>query len=564
LFNKNSVFDISGNNSANQTAVTMFSRSGNMNQKFSYYTDGKIKALAGKCLDSGSGNLGDWIRINDCTGGWNQKWNVNRDYSINQVNSNNNQTYCIGTDNGATNGNPRLVLKSCANINDCSTYWEIENISDYSPSLVNAQGCGSFSNGSNNNNSTLSTPPSYTPPSPTPNPTPGGGGTSGSILRPLSFTSSMKTFENQYSGGYIEVKTPSNNPPTVDSGKRQAKAIIDYFSRLDLTTQICIQGSAAAALINPVAGAVAIGGCAAISSTFRIAVNNISIALGEFFRGFGDGVWLGVNPATLFESIQKMFTSEAIAQGVIFQILGPLAVTITAAMSVPMVMNNIAKFSSQDLFVQVYMLGKFIGQAAGSALLGFTITTVGGLAASLVKALGGAGNALLAQVAADMNTIWRGLIAPELAAVGGADAYYYQLNNGALAIAKVDILAKLNFAAANSGAGITAAINTISNSNVASQVFEYFRNRQRLQSHYNNHASEFGNITIDQYLDKANNFMSSTDSNILGKYKSDGSGDYVKYNPITNEFMSIAVEPNKAVIKTYFKPTGGLDYFNRQ
>jgi Ricin-type beta-trefoil lectin domain/Cytolethal distending toxin A/C domain len=179
LFNKNSVFDIYGNNSANQTAVTMYSRSGNINQKFSYYTDGKIRALAGKCLDSGSGNLGDWIRINDCTGGWNQKWNVNRDYSINQVNGNNNQTYCIGTDNGATNGNPRLVLKSCANINDCSTYWEIENISDYSPSLVYAQGCGSFSNGSNNNNPTPSTPPSYTPPSPTPTPNPGtGGGTS--------------------------------------------------------------------------------------------------------------------------------------------------------------------------------------------------------------------------------------------------------------------------------------------------------------------------------------------------------------------------------------------------
>jgi pyocin large subunit-like protein len=129
----------------------------------------------------------------------------------------------------------------------------------------------------------------------------------------------------------------------------------------------------------------------------------------------------------------------------------------------------------------------------------------------------------------------------------------------------------LNFAAlfgnassVGAGTALGSGINTIRDPQVIEDAYEYFRNRQRLQGHYNDHASEFGNINIDQYLEKANNFMSSTDRNILGKYKSDSSGNYVRYNPLTNEFMSIAIEPNKAIIKTYFKPTSGLDYFNRQ
>ena len=51
----------------------------------------------------------------------------------------------------------------------------MENTGGYVPSSVYAQGCGSFSNGSNNYNPTPSTPPSYTPPTPpapVPAPTP--------------------------------------------------------------------------------------------------------------------------------------------------------------------------------------------------------------------------------------------------------------------------------------------------------------------------------------------------------------------------------------------------------
>ena len=171
LFNKNSVFDIYGGSSANQTAVTLYNKSGSINQKFRYFSNtDEIKALAGKCLDSGSGSRGDWIRINDCTGSWNQKFVIKSDYSISQRNSNNGVISCIGNENGATNGSPRLVLKDCS-VNDCSTYWEMENTGGYVPSSVYAQGCGSFTTGGNNNNTTPSTPPSYTPPTP-PAPTP--------------------------------------------------------------------------------------------------------------------------------------------------------------------------------------------------------------------------------------------------------------------------------------------------------------------------------------------------------------------------------------------------------
>ena len=57
----------------------------------------------------------------------------------------------------------------------------------------------------------------------------------------------------------------------------------------------------------------------------------------------------------------------------------------------------------------------------------------------------------------------------------------------------------------------------------------------------------------------ANNLVNSKSSNTLTKTRTNG--DSVFYNTKTNEF---AVKTADGYIKTYFKPSGGINYFNRQ
>jgi len=87
-----------------------------------------------------------------------------------------------------------------------------------------------------------------------------------------------------------------------------------------------------------------------------------------------------------------------------------------------------------------------------------------------------------------------------------------------------------------------------------------FKSQELLDSHYTKHASEFGNITKDQYLKGAQNLTNSNPGgNILTKARPNG--DALFYNKATNEF---AVKASDGTIRTYFKPTDGINYFNRQ
>lgn len=86
-----------------------------------------------------------------------------------------------------------------------------------------------------------------------------------------------------------------------------------------------------------------------------------------------------------------------------------------------------------------------------------------------------------------------------------------------------------------------------------------FRTQQLLDSHYAKHGAEFGNITKEQYLEGANNLIHSSGANILKKTEADG--DILIYNTDTNEFLVLSYD---GFIRTYFKPTDGIDYFNRQ
>jgi pyocin large subunit-like protein len=87
-----------------------------------------------------------------------------------------------------------------------------------------------------------------------------------------------------------------------------------------------------------------------------------------------------------------------------------------------------------------------------------------------------------------------------------------------------------------------------------------FKSQEKLDEHYEKHKSEFGNISKDEYLQGARNLVNSEGSdNVLIKIRPNG--DVLYYNRATNEF---AITDSDGVIRTYFKPVDGIDYFNAQ
>jgi hypothetical protein len=71
------VFDVSGNNPADQTRVQVWNDNGTTAQKWGYDSSTKqIKGLNNKCLDAGDINDSNnrWLRIHTCDNNNNKKW----------------------------------------------------------------------------------------------------------------------------------------------------------------------------------------------------------------------------------------------------------------------------------------------------------------------------------------------------------------------------------------------------------------------------------------------------------------------------------------------------------
>ena len=85
-----------------------------------------------------------------------------------------------------------------------------------------------------------------------------------------------------------------------------------------------------------------------------------------------------------------------------------------------------------------------------------------------------------------------------------------------------------------------------------------FRNDKYLSQHFEKHGSEFGYDTKEEYLAGANKVISSKDA--LHKTEAED-GDDVYYLEASNEFVIVSAD---GYIRTYFKPSGGIDYYNRQ
>ena len=87
-----------------------------------------------------------------------------------------------------------------------------------------------------------------------------------------------------------------------------------------------------------------------------------------------------------------------------------------------------------------------------------------------------------------------------------------------------------------------------------------FASQQKLVDHYRKHGREFGSITMDQYLQKAQELRDRPAGGpILESGRPDGvvtrfdrsSGDFIAFN-------------RNGVIRTYFRPADGEAYYQRQ
>lgn len=85
-----------------------------------------------------------------------------------------------------------------------------------------------------------------------------------------------------------------------------------------------------------------------------------------------------------------------------------------------------------------------------------------------------------------------------------------------------------------------------------------FRYEDRLTEHFQKHGSEFGYKTAEEYLAGANRVIASPDA--LHKKEAED-GDDVYYLEATNEIVFVSGD---GYIRTYFKPSSGIDYYNRQ
>lgn len=85
-----------------------------------------------------------------------------------------------------------------------------------------------------------------------------------------------------------------------------------------------------------------------------------------------------------------------------------------------------------------------------------------------------------------------------------------------------------------------------------------FRNKKLLDSHYEKHGKEMGFASAKEYEKAAAKVV--TNKEALHKIEAED-GDDVYYIESTNEFVIVSKD---GYLRTYFYPSDGLDYYNRQ
>lgn len=119
---------------------------------------------------------------------------------------------------------------------------------------------------------------------------------------------------------------------------------------------------------------------------------------------------------------------------------------------------------------------------------------------------------------------------------------------------------------------ITSEITTESTESESGEIFDdydddiqveyHFRTQKQLEQHFEKHGSEFESDfdyeTPEDYEAGASDVINNPDA----LYKTEAEdGDGVYYIEDTNEFVILSTD---GYIRTYFRPSAGIKYFNRQ
>lgn len=89
-------------------------------------------------------------------------------------------------------------------------------------------------------------------------------------------------------------------------------------------------------------------------------------------------------------------------------------------------------------------------------------------------------------------------------------------------------------------------------------VTYHFRSEKLWQQHYEKHGIEMGFESPEDYLLAANKVIEN--ENVLHKLEEED-GDDVYYVEETNEFVIVSTD---GYLRTYFNPSDGIQYYNRQ
>lgn len=85
-----------------------------------------------------------------------------------------------------------------------------------------------------------------------------------------------------------------------------------------------------------------------------------------------------------------------------------------------------------------------------------------------------------------------------------------------------------------------------------------FKSNSNWISHFEKHGEEFDYVTKEEYLEGANRVIANKNS--LHKLEKED-GDDVYYLEETNEFVIVSTD---GYLRTYFKPSAGKKYYDRQ
>lgn len=109
----------------------------------------------------------------------------------------------------------------------------------------------------------------------------------------------------------------------------------------------------------------------------------------------------------------------------------------------------------------------------------------------------------------------------------------------------------------SNGSQSNDVVNTEETSSNNERTFT-FRTKKLLDSHYEKHGKEMGFASAKEYEAAASKVV--TNKEALHKVEAED-GDDVYYIESTNEFVVVSTD---GYLRTYFYPSDGLDYFNRQ